>query len=111
MGSLRVLIVGLLFAAQPAQAVLGLLCRDGDRHQADLCSIASRSKGPQVSFIAGSDPTGCLNMPACREPAPSILTGDGDQVSSPDLLHAALAAVVTLHSEASERPPTPPPNG
>jgi hypothetical protein len=108
---LRVLIVGLLLTVQPAEAVLDLLCRGGDRHQAEHCSVAARLIGSQMSAMAGSDPSGCRDMPVCREPAPYLLTGDGDQVPSPDLLCAALASVGTLHSAASERPPTPPPNG
>ena len=107
----KALIVGLLLAAQPAQTMLGLVCRDGDQHEADHCSIPPMANSPQVSAMSEGDPTGCRDMPACREPAPCPFSWGGDQVSSPDLLRASLAPVGTLHSVASERPPTPPPNG
>ena len=108
---LRVLFVGLMLAVPPAQAMVGLRCRDGDRYQADHCGIPARSNHPQVSAMHESPPTACLEMQACREPAPYQLIRGGDQVSSLDLLWATLAAVSTLQSAAPERPPTPPPNG
>lgn len=111
MGLLRVLVVGLLLAAQPTQAVLGILCRDGVRHQVGHCTVQVEWNTSVLGAAAGSDLTGCLTMPACREPAPLFLGSNGDLNTTHNPSKTLIPGVGALDSVPWDRPPTPPPNG